>query len=90
MSYVKVVDWFLLACLLFVFAALLEYAFVVYYNTKQKEKDSIVEEMEKLKENKENLIRTTMLKLHVSDVSSENVRERVVAFAVYLCVCVCV
>ena len=69
----KVVDWFLLACLLFVFAALLEYAFVVYYNSKLKQKDSIVEEMESQQQEREKFLKTTMLKLHISDDSSENV-----------------
>lgn len=72
-SYVKVVDWFLLACLLFVFAALLEYAFVVYYNSKQKEKDLIVEEMESIQQEREKLLRTTILQLDVSDGNSEHV-----------------
>lgn len=72
-SYIKVVDWFLLACLLFVFAALLEYAFVVYHNSKNKEKESITEERETLRQEREMFLKTIMLKLPVSDDSSESV-----------------
>ena len=72
-SYIKVVDWFLLVCLLFVFAALLEYAFVVYHNSKNKENQSITEERESLRQEREMFLKTIMLKLPVSDGSSGNV-----------------
>ena len=67
-------DWFLLACLLFVFAALLEYAFVVYYNSNPKTKDSMAQEVDTLKQQLERVIRTSMVKLQELDGSSQNVR----------------
>ena len=73
----KVIDWFLLVSLVFVFAALLEYAFVVHYNSKLKEKDMMVEKLERLKQDKEFFFRTTQMKLQVLDGSTDNVSCRV-------------
>eukprot|EP00795_Rhopilema_esculentum_P000670 gene670-10376_t len=71
-SYVKVVDWFLLVCLVFVFAALLEYAFVVYYHSRLRDKDEILYQLRKLKTDKGNCHHTTGMKLHVEDDSTDD------------------
>ena len=38
-SYVKSLEWFLMMCFLFVFSAILEYAFVSYLVFKQREEE---------------------------------------------------
>eukprot|EP00794_Sanderia_malayensis_P007100 gene7100-7903_t len=70
-SYVKVIDWFLLVCLLFVFAALLEYAFVLHFNSKSKKKESTKKECKKLK-GKKIIYNNTFMKQQNADKSSDD------------------
>ena len=67
---------------MFVFAALLEYAFVVYYHSRLRDKDEILDRLRKLKTDKANGHHTTGMKLHVEDDSTDDVRT---IFASFLC-----